>query len=158
MKRCMVALDIQNFFKPSPGVVHQVNQLALQIPTVATLFKHQEDIVPLDKLTDKSWPSDDDCLVSTSSVFYKHGYGLPKEVISLLKEQKADEVLLTGGHTDAAVLAAGFDLFDAGVIPVMVPMLCYGNDWYMHTVTTGIWSQEIGKVFESTAELQFSAA
>ena len=105
-----------------------------------------------------TWPESDDCLVSTSAVFYKHGYTLPPEVINWLKDHQAEEVLLTGGHTDASVLAAGFSLFDAGFLPIMIPMLCYGNDWYMHTVTTGIWSQQIGRVFESPAELQFSAA
>ena len=54
-KRCMLALDVQGFFKPSAGVVHQINQMALTMPTVATLFKHNEDIVPLAKLTHTTW-------------------------------------------------------------------------------------------------------
>jgi nicotinamidase-related amidase len=156
MKRCMVALDVQEHFKPSQGLVHNINQMVSQMPTVATLFKHDEEMIPLTKLG-RNAPAADNCLVETSNVHYKHGYTLPKEVLTWLKEQGADEVLLTGGHTDANVLAAGFSLFDAGFIPIIVPLLCYGNDWYMHTVTTGIWAQELGKVFESTAEMKFSA-
>jgi len=34
-------------------------------------------------------------------------------------------------------------------------VLNFGNDWYMHTVTTGIWEREIGKLYQSLAECQF---
>lgn len=156
MKRCMLALDMQSHFNVAAGTAHHVNQLATEMPTVATLFIHDEAHVPLTKLG-KSGPSNDSCLVNTPAVFHKYGYTIPQPALDWLKEQGAEEVLLTGGHTDAAVLAAGFCLFDAGFVPLMVPMLCYGNDWYMHTVTTGIWAQEIGKVFESPAELKFGA-
>ena len=58
---------------------------------------------------------------------------------------------------DANLLAAGFSLFNAGLRPAVLPQLCFGNDWYMHTVTTGVWEREIGKVYQSAAELQFGS-
>ena len=156
MKRCMLALDVQNFFNVAAGTAHHINQLAQTMPTVATVFIHNEAEVPLTK-QGRSGPSSDSTLVNAPAVFDKHGYMVPQAALDWLKEQGAEEVLLVGGHSDANVLAAGFCLFDAGFHPIMVPMLCYGNDWYMHTVTTGIWANEIGRVFESPAELNFGA-
>ncbi len=150
----MVALDVQDHFRPPAGVVHQINQLIPSVPTAATLFKHDETEVPLSKLG-KSGPEKEPCLINTSTIFYKYGYTLPQDLLQWLKNQKAEEVLLVGGNTDANVLAAGFSLFDAGFLPVMVPLLCYGNDWYKHTVTTGIWEQSLGKVYENVADLHF---
>ena len=154
MKRCMIAIDVQNYFKPSQGTVHHINQAASQLPTVATLFQHDEAVIPLNKMGHQG-PQDDTCLVNTNHVYYKYGYTIPMEAIEWLQEHQPDEVILAGGHTDANVLAAGFCLFDAGLSPAIVPLLCYGNDWYMHTVTTGIWRQELGNVYETMADLKF---
>lgn len=156
MKRCMVAVDVQSFYKPSQGVVHQINQLVAQLPTAATLFVHNEEVTPLKRMK-KDVPSTDQCLVTTPNVYNKHGFTIPKAVIDWLHQQEATEVLITGGHTDANVLAAGFSIFDAGFTPLIVPMLCYGNDWYMHTVTTKIWEQHLGKVYESSHDLHFTS-
>lgn len=154
MKRCMVAVDIQGFYRPSQGMVHQVNQLAMSMPTVATLYKHDETKIPLAKLG-RTIPMDQGTSVATSTVFEKYGFGIPPAAIEWLRGQAPDEVLIVGGHTDANLLSCGFDVFNAGMKAVIVPVLCFGNDWYMHTVTTGIWDQEIGKVYQSVAELKF---
>lgn len=154
MKRCMVAVDVQTFYRPSAGMVAQLNQLAATMPTAATLYKHIETAVPLGRFG-KQLPMDASVLVNTSNVFEKPGFGLPDSVGVWLRNQQPDEVLVVGGHTDANVLAAGFSVFNAGFKPVMVPVLCYGNDWYMHTVTAKIWEQELGKVYQSVAELKF---
>ncbi|MBI1308463.1 MAG: isochorismatase family protein [Proteobacteria bacterium] len=156
MNRCMIAIDIQNYYRPAPGMVAQINQLSANIPTVATLFTHDEPTVPLVKFG-KTPPMDSVVLVNAQAVFPKHGYSLPPQALEWLKKQNPEEVLVAGGHTDANVLAAGFSLFNAGMRPAMVPVLCYGNDWYMHTVTTGIWEREIGKLYQSMAEFQFGA-
>ena len=148
----MVAVDVQNFHNPSQGLIDGINQLSTQIPTIATLYKHNEDVIPLSKLGHKG-PNEDTCLVDAQKIYYKYGYTLPMEIIQWLKEQDAEEVILTGGHTDSNVLATGFCLFDAGFIPIIIPLLCYGNDWYMHTVSTSIWNDELGKVYESLTEL-----
>src|SRR5690606_15360395 len=126
MTRCMVALDLQNYFRPSPGMVAQVNQLSATIPSVATLFTHDEKSVPLVKFG-KTPPMDTGLLINVQTVYPKYGYGVPPQVIEWLKKQNPEEVLVAGGHTDANVLSAGFSLFNAGFKPVMVPVLCYGN-------------------------------
>lgn len=154
MNRCIVALDVQNYYRPGPGMVAQINQLAATIPTVATLFKHDEQVVPLVKFG-RTPPADATVMVNAQLVVPKFGYGLPEQAVQWLQRQNPEEVLIVGGHTDANVLSAGFSLFNAGLRPVIVPVLCYGNDWYMHTVTTGIWEREIGKIYQSMAELQF---
>tara|TARA_B100000609_G_C17014078_1_gene330199 strand:+ start:70 stop:558 length:489 start_codon:yes stop_codon:yes gene_type:complete len=152
-KRCLLAVDVQSFFNPPQGMVHQINQVAEVLPTVATVFSHNEDIIPLEKLTGGDGPEADTTLVKTENIFPKHGYLLPRGVIEFIKQGEFDEVIVSGGHTDANVLATGFTLFEFGIQPVLVPLLCYGNEWYMHSVTTGIWEKQIGKVMESTKDL-----
>lgn len=154
MNRCMIVVDMQNYYRPGPGMVAQINQLAATMPTAATLFVHDESEVPLVKFG-RTPPQDNSILISAMAMFPKTGYGLPPQAIEWLKKQEAEEVLIAGGHTDANLLAAGFSVFNAGMRPAVLPVLCFGNDWYMHTVTTGIWEREIGKVYQSAAELQF---
>ncbi len=156
MNRCMIVVDMQNYYRPGPGMVAQVNQLAATMPTAATLFVHDENTVPLVKFG-RTPPQDNTVLVSAMAMFEKPGYGLPEQAIEWLKKQQADEVLVAGAHTDANLLSVGFSIFNAGMRPAVLPVLCFGNDWYMHTVTTGIWEREIGKVYQSAAELQFGA-
>jgi nicotinamidase-related amidase len=100
-------------------------------------------------------PGSDANLVATNTVFDKHGFGLPDGMKVWLRSQAPDEVLIVGGHTDANVLAAGFDVFNLGYKSAIVPLLNYGNDWYMHTVTAKIWEADLGKVYQSVAELKF---
>lgn len=154
MKRCMVAVDVQNFYRPSPGVVAQINQLSQTLPTAATLLKHNESAVPLSKMG-KPVPMDTSVLVTTSTVFDKYGMLLPNDLIAWLRAQAPDEVLVTGGHTDANVLAAGIALFSYGFTPCIVPLLCYGNEWFRHSVTVKVWEMEIGKLYNSLAEFKF---
>ena len=156
MSRAMIVVDMQSYYRPGPGMVAQINQLAATIPTAATLFTHDEQTVPLVKFG-RTPPQDGNVLVSAMAVFPKYGFGLPPQAVEWLKQQNVDEVLVAGGHTDANVLAAGFSIFNAGMRPAMLPVLCFGNDWYMHTVTTGIWEREIGKLYQSAAELQFGS-
>jgi hypothetical protein len=150
----MVALDMQSYYRPGPGMIGQINQLSATIPTVATLFKHDEPTVPLVKFG-RTPPMDTSILITAQITVAKYGFGIPDEAVAWLKKQAPEEVLIVGGHTDANVLSAGFSLFNAGMKPAMVPVLCFGNDWYMHTVTTGIWEREIGKLYQSMVEFQF---
>lgn len=154
MKRVMVAVDMQNFYRPALGMVNQINQLALSMPSAATLYKHDELAIPLVQLG-KQVPQDNSIVVNISPVFDKLGFDLPAPLLTWVKNQRPDEVLITGGHTDANVLAAGFSIYNLGIKPVIVPLLNYGNDFYMHSVTAKIWEQEMGKVYQSMAELQF---
>jgi nicotinamidase-related amidase len=152
----MIVVDMQNYYRPGPGMVAQVNQLAATMPTAATLFVHNESQVPLVKFG-RTPPQDNSTLISAMAVFEKTGYGLPAGAIEWLQKQEAEEVLVAGAHTDANLLSVGFSIFNAGMRPAVLPSLCFGNDWYMHTVTTGIWEREIGKVYQSAAELQFGS-
>lgn len=154
MKRVMVAVDVQSFFRPAAGMTHQINQLALTMPTAATLYRHNESQVPLVQWG-KQVPQDTGLLINCSTVFDKPGFALPEGLLTWLRNQSPEEVLVVGGHTDANVLAAGLSIYNMGLKPVMVPILNYGNDFYMHSVTAKIWEQELGKVYTTVAELQF---
>jgi len=154
MNRCMIVVDMQNYYRPGPGMIAQINQLAATMPTCATLFIHDESEVPLVKFG-RTPPQDTAVVISAMATFPKAGFNLPVQALEWLKKQQPEEVLVAGCHTDANLLAAGFSLFNAGMRPAVLPPLCFGNDWYMHTVTTGIWEREIGKVYQSAAELQF---
>lgn len=153
MKKVLVAVDVQDFYRPSQGMVHQINQMVARMPIAATLFVHDEAKVPYARLRGKPGAKGDTSLIKTPNTFVHHGFGLPRELFDWLRAQGAEQVVVAGGHTDANVLAAGFSLFDAGFQPVLVPVLCYGNEWYMHSVTSGIWEQSIGPVYQSVAEL-----
>lgn len=154
MNRCMIALDMQNYFRPAQGVVHNISQLAQTMPTAATVFQYDDAQASLRGKAGHNGPMNDASLITTQNIFTRQGYLLPQELLNWVAMQNVEEVLLTGGHTDANVLAAGFCLHEVGIRPAIIPMLCYGNDWYMHTVTTGIWEQELGKVYESSHELK----
>ena len=147
---------MQEHFRPSQGMIQQINQIAATMPAAATLFTQRDEVVPLSKLG-KTGPMNDQLVVNISKSFSKHGYNLPDELILWLRSQNADEVVVVGGHNDANVLAAGFSLFQHGFKPALVPVLCYGNEWYMHSVTTGLWRDNLGPVYESVAELKFAA-
>lgn len=155
MKRCMIALDVQSYYKPSAGIVHQIQELTGTYPTIGTLFIHDELKVPLEKLGQVG-PGNDTTMIGGIETVNRHGYMLPDKILQWIKANEFNEALVTGGHNDANVLSVGFQLFDQGVKPIMIPLLCYGNDWYMHTVTTNIWRQNIGDVYETVAEMKFS--
>lgn len=56
-------------------------------------------------------------------VFKKTGYGLPHSLIRYLKNKKITHVDIGGLETDACVLAAMFNLWDAGIQPRLLKNL-----------------------------------
>lgn len=153
MRRVLLALDMQQFYKPSEGQIQQINRVGEHIPVVATLFEHDEHSVPYKKLTERTGPEGETCMVNAEQVFTHHGYQLPQQLKNWLVEQNVEEAIVAGGHHDANILSAGFCLFDLGIKPILVPQLCYGNRWYEHTVTFSIWEHAFGPVLENVVEL-----
>lgn len=149
----MVAVDVQPYFKPNEKMVEKINKIAAKTPTAATVFSHNEPKVPFHRILGGPGPKGENTLVKTERIFNHSGYILPKELLMWLREERPEEVIVCGGFDDERVLAAGFSLFEAGLKPVLVPELCYDNDWFQHTVTIRLWEKAIGKVYESIVEL-----
>lgn len=153
MKRCMIALDIQPFFKAPDSLVNAINHVAENISTAATVFIHDESRTPYKSFAPAFPTKDEKTLINTKNIFHKNGYNLPKEVIDWVKKEKPDEVLVAGGQSDFSIIAAGISLFEAGFKPVIIPSLCYGNEWYQHTVTINIWEDSLGEVYENIFDI-----
>lgn len=153
MRRYIVAVDVQPFFKPAPKLVERINDLATRMPAAATVFEHNEPKLPFHNILGKPGPKGENTLVKTERIYRRNGYILPRDLLVWLRESRPEEVIVCGGFNDERVLAAGFSLFEAGLRPVLVPELCYDTDWYQHTVTMRLWEQSIGKVYESVIEL-----
>jgi nicotinamidase-related amidase len=152
MKKVILALDIQAGLNTPEVIVSNVNKLAAKIPTIATvLVASSDEKRELDWLDWKA-PMEDVSKIHTKYSFTHHGYGIPQVVIKTLQKNGVEEVLVTGAHTEAFLLAAGFDLFDAGFKASMVAPLCLSGQYHQHTVTMRIWESSIGPVYETVAE------
>ena len=157
MKKVLLALDIQNSIKSSEVIVTNVNKLAAKVPTLATVLVRSDEV----EKRDLSWldweaPDADTTRVHTKYSFEHHGYGIPDVVIQTLKKNNVEEVLVTGAHTEAFLLCAGFALFDAGFTASLVAPLCLTGQYHQHTVTMKIWENSIGPVYETIAETGIS--
>lgn len=157
MKKVILALDIQNAMKSPEVIVTNVNKLAAKVPTLATVLvkSNNPDARDLDWL-DWEAPESDKTRVHTKYAFEHHGYGIPEVVIKTLQKNNVEEVLVTGAHTEAFLLCAGFALFDAGFTASLVAPLCLTGQYHQHTVTMKIWENSIGPVYETIAETGIS--
>lgn len=54
---------------------------------------------------------------SNSLIFEKHGYGLKRDDLNMLKEFGVDKIDICGLQTDACVYAISFQLWDSGIYP-----------------------------------------
>lgn len=75
----------------------------------------------------------------------KYGYGLPNSAIQLMGQMGVDEWHLCGLETDACVLACAFNLWDAGVRPVLLERLCRAPDDYAHQRGIEIVRRQFGE-------------
>lgn len=159
MKKVILALDIQAGLNTPEVIVSNVNKLATKVPTIATvLVKNNDDKRDLEWLDWSAPSSEDASRIQTNYTFKHHGYGIPAVVIKTLIKNGVEEVLVTGAHTEAFLLAAGFDLFDAGFKASMVAPLCLSGQYHQHTVTMKIWESSIGPVYETIGEAGIEAS
>ena len=158
MKKVILALDIQAGLKTPEVIVSNVNKLAMKVPTIATVLVSSSDEKRDLEWLDWTAPKEDASRIQTNYTFNHHGYSLPDVVLKTLKKNGVEEVLVTGAHTEAFLLAAGFALFDAGFKASMVAPLCLSGQYHQHTVTMKIWESSIGPVYETIAETGVSEA
>ena len=148
-KQALLIVDVQPRFSPSPELVENIKNLLPLMPSVATVQHHDEAKVPFLAQIDWRANSQDACMFSADRVFIKYGYSSPPEATHYLRELQVERVLVCGLQTEACVLAAGFDLFDAGLFPTLIADLTTGgrND-PGGEVGIGLWKRHIGNVIE----------
>ncbi|MEN5094867.1 cysteine hydrolase family protein [Pseudomonas protegens] len=127
MHQVLLIIDVQPCFNPPQWLVEGINPLLGQMPSVATVERHDESRTPFARQLGWQPPVDDQSLVAADKVFIKHGYGPTTELLDYLKSLSPQRVLVCGIQTDTCVLAAGFALFDAGLQPTLLTDLTVGS-------------------------------
>ncbi|SCX28236.1 isochorismatase family protein [Agrobacterium rosae] len=155
MKQVLYIVDVQPSFSPPAKLVTEITALARQLPSVASVERHDESITPFERqLGWKPGPSDDS-LVPADRIFIKHGYAPPKEAVDYLRSLNVDRVLVCGIQADTCVLAAGFSFFDAGLQPTLVPWLTVGSSLDRSgALGARLWQHHFGAVLGSPKDLR----
>lgn len=123
----LLIVDVQPAFHPPGWLIDGLDAVARVMPSAATMELHDESRVPFAGQLGWTPPRDDRCLVAVDRVFVKHGYGPPADAIEFFKSLNVSRVLVGGIQADTCVLAAGFALFDAGLMPTLLADLVVGS-------------------------------
>ena len=115
MRQVLLIVDVQSTFSPPEWLIDGLRLLSANIPTIASV--------------ELGWhpAAQDESLIEADQVFIKHGYGPGTEMIEYLHGLGVQRVLVSGLQTDTCVLAAGFALFDAGLMPTLVTDMTVGS-------------------------------
>jgi nicotinamidase-related amidase len=116
MEQALLVIDVQLCFNPPAWQVEGIQSLASSMHSVTTVERHDESITPFRRQLGFVPAADDEPLIVTGKVFVKHGYAPPVDLVRYLREADAERVLVCGIQADTCCLAAGFLLFDAGLI------------------------------------------
>ena len=127
MKQVLLVIDVQPCFDPPDALVRDIARLAAQMPTIATVERHDEKAVPFQQQHGWAPPTDEEGLVHAERTFFKHGYLPPQDMMNYLNELQPERVLVCGIQADTCVLAAGFALFDVGLQPTLLADLTRGS-------------------------------
>ncbi|WMI98107.1 cysteine hydrolase family protein [Pseudomonas chlororaphis subsp. aurantiaca] len=127
MRQVLLIIDVQPSFNPPEWLVSGINALLGQLPSVATVERHDESQTPFARQLGWQPAADDESLVAADRIFIKHGYAPTPETIAYLRSLAPERVLVCGIQTDTCVLAAGFALFDAGLQPTLITDLTVGS-------------------------------
>jgi len=124
--RALLIIDLQEGFNPSAKLIKGILKRAQNYSmVVATQFTNgnplYQRVLQCPRFTKKE--SALIPLPEKAKVFKKTGYGLPRALIRYLKNKKITRVDIGGLETDACVLAALFDLWDAGIQPRLLRTL-----------------------------------
>jgi nicotinamidase-related amidase len=154
MRQALLVVDVQPCFDPPPWLVEQIGVLAMTMPSVATVERHDEAITPFkSQLGWKPAPADQS-LVMTDALFVKNGYLPPAALIDHLRTLNVDRVLVCGIQADTCVLAAGFALFDAGLRPTLLRWLSIGSSLDRSgALGERLWRHHFGAVIGSADDL-----
>jgi nicotinamidase-related amidase len=127
MRQALLIIDVQRSFAPPQWLIDGIQTLIGNLPSVATVERHNESITPFQKQLGWHPAKDDDSLIPANRVFIKYGYAPTPETMEYLKNLKVERVLVCGLQTETCCLAAGFSLFDAGLQPTLLTDLTVGS-------------------------------
>lgn len=127
MTNALLVVDLQSTFNPPQWQVDGISRLAPLLLSVATVERHNEDVTPLWGQLGWKPAADDLPLVRTDKLFVKHGYAPPAVLIDYLRDAGIKRVFVCGLQADTCCLAAGFQLFDAGLYPTLLKWLTIGS-------------------------------
>ncbi|HYQ51263.1 MAG TPA: isochorismatase family protein [Pseudomonas sp.] len=147
MRQVLLIVDVQSTFSPPEWLVDGIRALSATIPTIASIELHDEQVTPFDKQLGWHPAVHDESLVEADRVFVKHGYGQTAETIEHLRQLGAERVLVCGLQTETCVLAAGFALFDAGLMPTLITDLTVGSSLDRSgKMGIALWKHHFGNV------------
>ncbi|WP_367599484.1 isochorismatase family protein [Pseudomonas fulva] len=127
MRQALLIVDVQSTFSPPEWLFDGLRLLSANIPTIASVELHDERVTPFERQLGWHPAAQDESLIEADQVFIKHGYGPGTEMIEYLRGLGVERVLVSGLQTDTSVLAAGFALFDAGLMPTLVTDMTVGS-------------------------------
>jgi nicotinamidase-related amidase len=154
MRQALYIVDVQPCFNPPATLIADIEALAVQMPSVASVERHNEALTPFQAQLGWKPAADDQSLVRADRTFIKYGYAPPAEALSYLKSLDVDRVLVCGIQADTCVLAAGFSLFDAGLFPTLLPWLTVGSSLDRSgELGVRLWRHHFGRVLNSADEI-----
>lgn len=131
MKKALLIIDLQKGFDPTDEMVSGFLEKAKQYEViVATKFVNGNSLYQtvLDYPEVNTEEGELAPLPEGTKIFEKTGYGLPTELLQYLKENSVTNVDIGGLETDACVLAAMYDLWDAEIQPTLLKDLATTPD------------------------------
>jgi nicotinamidase-related amidase len=154
MKQVLYIVDVQPSFHPPVDFVQDIRNLARQLPSVASVERHNESITPFERQLGWAPGVSDDSLVDADRIFIKHGYAPPLEAVDYLLSLDVDRVLVCGIQADTCVLAAGFSFFDAGLHPTLLPWLTIGSSLDRSgALGARLWKHHFGAVLNDPEDV-----
>ncbi len=153
-KQAVLVVDVQPCFNPPDRLVSRSQLLADHFPSIATVIRYNEEIVPFFGQLGWKPSANDESLVRTKAMFVKHGYRPTNEVINLFKEWSVEQVFVCGVQAETCVLAAGFALFDEGLNPTIVSDAVVGSKLDRSgQLGVDLWKHHFGNVVEKHTDL-----
>ena len=127
MKQAVLIVDVQASFSPPEWLIERAQKVASAIPSVATVERHDESVVPFKAQLDWAPAANDVSLVKADHELIKNGYGPTPEILNTLEDMCPERVLVCGLQADTCVMAAGFALFDRGLNPTLIADVVAGS-------------------------------
>lgn len=147
MRQVLLIVDVQSTFSPPEWLVDGLRRLSANIPTVASVELHDEQVTPFQRQLGWHPAAEDESLIEADQVFVKHGYGQTVETLEYIKQMGVERVLVCGMQTETCVLAAGFALFDAGLAPTLVTDMTVGSSLDRSgQLGIDLWKHHFGQV------------
>jgi nicotinamidase-related amidase len=149
----LVIIDMQMGFKPSPeltvSILKKVNEYKI---VVATKFINGNALFQKVLKAHEQTPDDMKLidLPDRVRIFEKTGYGVTDELIQYLKDQQVTRVHVCGLETDACVLGALYDFWDAEIQPVLLSELTSTKTPQFHQAADLIADRNFGEKAKNT--------